>query len=138
MTEAEYLKDLRIALEEANRIFLHIDNFYWALSSFILAGTGFAVSKALDWGGKNEGVVILGIIMIAAWILFLLFSQNISNKAEFYETRVKYYENKLKIDVLSANEIKGGVPFRNLMIIAAYSSCFIWCAFIIEYIAKPH
>lgn len=137
MTEAEYLKNLRLALEETNKILLNIGNFYWTLSSFILLGTGFAVSKALGWEGKDERLVIYGIIMIAAWILFLLFTKNSTKKAEHFANRVKYFENNLEIYISPAQKIKSGVPFQTVMIIAAYLSCCIWCLFIIKYFIEP-
>lgn len=138
MTETEYIQNLRLALDETNRWFRHIDNFYWALSSFLMLATSIAVAKALEWNGKNQSVLIFGVIMIAIWILFLLFTRNSNSKVKFYLKRINHFEQKLKIEVLPerVDEIKGGISFGTIMIIVAYSSCLIWCAFIIEYIYK--
>ena len=138
MTEAEYLKNLRLALEKSGKYLRHIDNFYWALSSFLLFGTGIAVGRALKWrNGENWEIIVLGSIMIALWILFLLFTRNTIYKSKHFASRFDYCQKELKIDILP-EQTKVGFTFIKIMIIMACLSFCMWGALIFEYFDKKY
>lgn len=141
MTETDKKQNLRLALEEANRWLRYTDNFFWILSSFLMIGTGLAVSKAFEWNGGNCQVLIMGIIMIAAWILFLMFKRNIFKKSKHWITRVNYFEKELAINILPEELIKGepekcAIEFVSIMTIVACTSILLWCWFIFQFIYK--
>ena len=156
MTKTEYIQNLRIALDEANRIHRSIDSFFWVLSSFLLAGSGFAVSQALEMKGENYKVVILSSIMIIVCHWYRLFQKDTMDKTLFYLGKINYFEKELKIDVqpedmtqITKVEIKEtllpyiarlknvkGKSFHWIMGRVTYLFWIIWLLFIIEFIVK--
>lgn len=122
----------KYALEELNRLLRYIDNFYWVLSSFWMAGTGFAISKALEWDGCNSHIIGLSLIVILAWILYMFFTKYVKNISLYYLQKVDEYEKYLRIDILPKNPIKG-TRFNHIMYIIAILSIFVMCVFLIEY-----
>lgn len=156
MMETERNQNLRLALEEACRWYRHIDNFFWALSSFLLIGTGFTVSKALEWNGKNWKIVILGFIMLFVWYLYRQFLKDTMEKIQFFLDIINTYEEYIRIDVLpnkmgeiEKKELSSEIfPFANqlkfvkaryfawIMVYVIYLSWFIWSLFIIEFFVK--
>lgn len=156
MNEQEYTQNLRLALEEANRLYLHIDNFFWVLSSFLLAGSGFAISQALKMKGEDYKVIFLSSIMLLIWFWYRMFHKDSMSKILFYFNRINYFEKILKIDVQPEDmtqitkvniepailpylgQLKNvkGKGFHRIMSYVTYLSWIIWLFFIIEIIVK--
>ena len=134
MAEAENPQNLRLALQEAYRILLHIDNFFWVISSFWITGTGIAIFKAFEWNGKDGNIIILGLIMIGAWILYWFYMKSILNQSKKYLYSANYYEKQLGIDVLPPEGIKGGIMFKKVMECVAIASILLMVGFIIQFI----
>lgn len=156
MDENETAQNIRLAFEEANRWFRQIDNFFWVLSSFLLIGTGFAVSMALEWNGEDCKILILGSSMLLMWFWYMNFLKDTLEKTQFFIKKINVLEEKLKIDVLpqkmaiiSEEDLSTDIfPFANKLKyvkakyfswIMTYISCLswiIWLLFIIEFIVK--
>lgn len=140
MKEIEYIQNLRLALEETNRWHRQIDNFFWVLSSFLLAGSGFAISQALKMNGENYKVVFLSFIMSSFWYLYRLFRKDTMNKILFCINKTNYFEKELKIDVQPEDMTritKGkGRSCHWIMGRVTYLFWFIWLYFIIEFFDK--
>lgn len=161
MTDNKLEQNRRLGLQEANKMILFLDNFFWILSSFWMAGTGVVISKAISCNGVDNQIVMICIATIVAWILYLFFLQNTWKKSLFYIGRANYFEDELKIDILPYDKVsdghknksngdedknistcalkipnifKFGIPFRVIMVIMACSSIAIMCIFICAHI----
>ena len=158
MTDSEKneQENLRLAFEEVNRWYRHIENFLWGLSSALLFGTGLAIKLALAMGGKDWRILILGVAMIFLWIWFRQFLKDILTKNQYFINRTNYIENLLKIDVIPdakngnenlSNEIYSEDIIDNLknvkckrfpkvMIYSTYLAWVTWVIFICEFLIK--
>jgi len=156
MAEIENQENKRLALEEASRWHQYIDNFFWILSSFLLTGTGFAVSQALEWDGENWKILILGSSMLLVWFWYRQFHKDIMLKILFYLNKINTLEKQLAIDVLPkemsefekqkiskelfpyADQLKNvkAKGFHLIMSYVIYLSWIVWISFIIEFIVK--
>lgn len=123
----------KYALEELSRSIRYIDNFFWVLSSFWMAGTGFAISKALEWKGCNWRIIELSSIVIAAWILFHFFANYAYQLSKHFLKIANEHESYLGIVILPKIEIKKGMHFMRIMEIITILSIVVMIGFLIEY-----
>lgn len=156
MPEPDEILNWRLALDEANKYMRQIDNYFWAISSFVTAGTGFAILEALEMNGENYKVIILSCFMSLVWLWYRWFLRDTMTKIIFYQTRANFYEEKLGIDILpeTVSEIyeqkiiKKFFPYTKqlkkgkartffwVMNYMVYLSWVIWLLFVIELIVK--
>jgi len=153
----ENIQNLRLALEEVNRWYRHIDTFLWALSSFLLIGTGFAISQAIEMNGENWKIIILGSVMLLVWYWYRKFLKDILLKVQYFMKITNKLEKELGINVLpegkddfvkeldsdifpssiinSLENVKAKY-FSALMIYMIYLAWIIWLFFIFEFVAE--
>ncbi|MFC1513610.1 hypothetical protein ACFL5P_01240 [candidate division KSB1 bacterium] len=157
MTKTEWLQNQRLALQEARKWQEYIDNFFWILSSFLIAGTGYAIKIAIDSNRKDCKILILAGGMLCVWFLYMQFTKIIMLKTQFYIKIVNELEEMLDISIQPKSKkriidmelSKDIYPFANMFIkklkpiefthIMFYIfclSCIIWVYFIIEYFVK--
>jgi len=133
MLETDERQNLRLGLEEAHRYLRYIDNFFWILSSFMMIGTGFAFSEALEWGGESMKILIMGIIMIVGWVLFLFFKKNIIKQSDRYFHLINFFERRLEIHTLPEQP---NAIFGTIMTIVACLSIALWIGLIAHFVVK--
>ncbi|WP_136468935.1 hypothetical protein [Flagellimonas onchidii] len=116
-----------LALDEANRWSRHVDNYFWAISSFVVSGQ---VIIAYHYYNLQEGSIILLIplSMIIGWILFNQFIRNTKSQLKYLNKVINRYENCLGIDVVPNFEKPGteGFDFLKLMTIMYPCSVIFW------------
>ncbi len=132
MTDNEYLQNLRLAYQEANRWLRHVERYFWLISSFWMLGSGFIIHQAIEWEGQNWRVLIIGLSTIVAWILFQRYSKHILKQSVACMERANSLELILSIEILPKDPIKGG--FSGTMKIVSWSIIAIMCLFIVEFI----
>lgn len=160
-------ENLRLALEEANRWYRHIENFTWALTALLLLGTGSAIIKAEVMKGENPKVIFLGVIMIIIWYLYAMFLKHIWLQSQYFLKKINQLERGLGIDVLPQKEKSSGnnnqneenkklleqyystftikhsgqfspKTFPDFIIIITYLVWVIWLFFILEFLCKEY
>ncbi len=133
-SEKERQKNLRLAYEEANRWFRHIDNFVWALSSVLLAGTIYAIKLSINMSGKDWKVILIAIVMIVLWFSFRKFLDESSKKEDNFSKYINELESTLNIDVIPSEGSKG--YFYKMMSHGRIMVIIIWAFFVLEFCCK--
>lgn len=155
MTDSEKEKDnnSRLALEELNSWLRHTETFFWALSSALLGGTGFAIYWGVRMNGEDWRIIPLGITIIVLWIWFRQFLKGVMIKTQYFFEEANKIEIKLQIDIVpegkattdildketysksvidKLNGVKS-VTFAELMVNCTYLVWTIWGALIFEF-----
>ena len=160
MTDSEKEKDnnLRLALEELNSWLRHTETFFWALSSALLGGTGFAIYWGVGMNGKDWRIIPLGITIIVLWIWFRQFLKCALIKTEYFFKRANEIEIKLELEtdiipdgkattdtldekiysksvIDKLNRVKS-ITFPALMVNCSYLVWTIWGVLIFEFLIR--
>ena len=100
---------MRLAYKEANEWYRTINNYFWLVSSGLIALTAFLIKYVVTCL-KNETIPIvfllgLVVILVLIWVGYLAFLRYTISSFYNFHKKAKYIEKKLGINIL-ADEIE--------------------------------